>query len=163
MRRCVGGPVDVYVDGTLLLTAPLTARRSRRIARVGLGVEERVRVARNVVVKETTRALVARSVAVEHQISIELRSSSAVRLRSSSWSGRRSARDDDLAIDVAASDLKSSPTPRRNERSDPRRPALDRALGAGEKSNRELELPTDLSRPHTRLCRIPSRGERAPS
>lgn len=69
------GPADVYMDGSLAATADLSRQDVGGVARVGLGVEERIRVARNVRVEEETTGLLGGGVAVHHAISIELTSS----------------------------------------------------------------------------------------
>lgn len=69
------GPVDVYVDGSLLTTAPLPHVDRGGVLRVGLGVEERLRIARNVRVAEDSAGLLGGSTAVDHHVSIELKSS----------------------------------------------------------------------------------------
>jgi len=71
------GPVDVFVEGLLLTTSPLSAvDRGGRI-RIGLGVEERLRVTRNVRANEETRGMLGGSTAVNHSISVEVASSLA--------------------------------------------------------------------------------------
>jgi hypothetical protein len=71
----LAGPADVYVDGSLLTTTrvPATDRGGR--VTLGLGVENRLRVARNVRVVEDSAGLLGGSLSVEHQVTIELRSS----------------------------------------------------------------------------------------
>ena len=71
----LGGPVDIYVEGSLLLTAPLSPTDRGGTLRVGLGVEERIKVARNATVKEDTAGLLRGSTSVEHSIAIDLVSS----------------------------------------------------------------------------------------
>jgi hypothetical protein len=70
----LAGEVDVYVDGSLLTTAPLPHVDRGGIVRVGMGVEERLRVARNTEVAEDTAGLLGGSTAVDHRVSIELSS-----------------------------------------------------------------------------------------
>jgi hypothetical protein len=69
------GPVDVYVDGSLLVTTPIDYIDKGGILHVGMGVEERIRVARNARVEEDSAGLLGGSIAVKHAISIELNSS----------------------------------------------------------------------------------------
>jgi uncharacterized protein (TIGR02231 family) len=71
----LAGPADVYVDGSLLTTTrvPATDRGGR--VTLGLGVEDRLRVARNARVVEDSAGLLGGSLSVEHQVTIELRSS----------------------------------------------------------------------------------------
>lgn len=71
----LGGPVDVYVEGSLLTTAPAAHVDRGGVLRVGLGVEERLKVARNVRVEEDAAGLLGGSTEVDHHVSIELVSS----------------------------------------------------------------------------------------
>ncbi len=70
----LGGPVDVYVEGTLLSTTEVDHVDRGGTLRVGTGVEERVRVVRNVEVAEESAGLLGGSVAVTHRVTIELES-----------------------------------------------------------------------------------------
>lgn len=70
----LGGPVDVYVEGSLLTVASLVATDRGGVVRVGMGVEERVRVARNVRSEEESVGLLSGSTQVTHVISIEIAS-----------------------------------------------------------------------------------------
>jgi Domain of unknown function (DUF4139) len=69
------GPVDVYVDGSLLVTTGVGRIDRGGSLRVGLGVEDRIRVARNVRVEEETTGLLGGNTVVNHTVRIELRSS----------------------------------------------------------------------------------------
>lgn len=71
----LAGPVDVFVEGALVATSPMAAVDRGGVVRLGLGVEERVRVARNVSVEEGTAGLLGGSTAIEHLVTIDLRSS----------------------------------------------------------------------------------------
>jgi hypothetical protein len=66
------GPLDVLQDGTLLAesTLPLVDRGGR--ARIGMGVEDRVKVARNVHVEEKSAGLLGGSRTVDHSITIDV-------------------------------------------------------------------------------------------
>ncbi len=69
------GPIDVMLDGALLTTTALEEPVDRGGSfAVGLGVEERVRVARNARVRETTVGMLSSSTAVDHQVTIDLAS-----------------------------------------------------------------------------------------
>ncbi len=70
----LAGPVDVYVEGSLLTTAQVAAIDRGGALRVGMGVEERVRVARNVRSDEETTGLLGGSTQVTHHVSLELSS-----------------------------------------------------------------------------------------
>lgn len=69
------GPVDVYVDGSAAASAELARLDIGGVARLGLGVEERLRVARNVRVEEGTTGLLGGSTAVDHTVAIDMVSS----------------------------------------------------------------------------------------
>jgi hypothetical protein len=67
------GPIDVMMDGALLTTTLLAEAVDRGGSfAVGLGVEERVRVARNARVHESTTGILSSGTALEHQVTIEL-------------------------------------------------------------------------------------------
>lgn len=71
----LAGPVDVYVDGGLLTTDHISHVDRGGSLRVGMGVEDRVRVARNVRAEEESAGLLGGSTAMNHTVSIELTSS----------------------------------------------------------------------------------------
>jgi hypothetical protein len=67
------GPVDVMLDGALLSTSRIEDPVERGgTFTVGLGVEERIRVARNARVHETTIGMLSSSTAVDHHVTVEL-------------------------------------------------------------------------------------------
>jgi uncharacterized protein (TIGR02231 family) len=70
----LAGPVDVYLEGSLLTTAAITAIDRGGSLNVGMGIEERVRVARNVRSDEENVGLLGGSTQVTSQVSIELSS-----------------------------------------------------------------------------------------
>jgi uncharacterized protein (TIGR02231 family) len=71
----LAGPVDVYVDGAFATTSRLEAvDRGGRI-RLPVGVEDRVRVARNARHREETEGLLGGTTVSSHEVSIELASS----------------------------------------------------------------------------------------
>ncbi len=70
----LSGPVDVYVEGSLLTTAGIDHIDRGGTLRVGMGVEDRLRVARNVRSDEDTAGLLGGSVVVTHTVTIELAS-----------------------------------------------------------------------------------------
>jgi hypothetical protein len=73
----LAGPVEVYVEGSLLTTSSLERVDKGGPLTVGMGVEERVRVARNARVEEETTGLLGGSTAVTHVITVDLTSSMA--------------------------------------------------------------------------------------
>jgi len=71
----LAAPVEVFVEGALVTTSPMAAVDRGGVVRLGLGVEERVRVARHVAIEEGAAGLLGGSTAVDHKVTIELRSS----------------------------------------------------------------------------------------
>ncbi len=70
----LAGPVDVYVDGSLLVVASIQHIDRGGTLRVGMGVDERLRAARNVRAKEDTAGLLGGDTVIDHTVSIELSS-----------------------------------------------------------------------------------------
>jgi hypothetical protein len=70
----LAGPVEVFIDGALLTQSSVGHVDRGGSLLLGLGVEDRIRVARNARVDEGTAGLLGGSTAVEHAISIELAS-----------------------------------------------------------------------------------------
>jgi len=70
----LAGPMDVYIDGSLLMTAPIAHVDRGGVVKVGLGVEERLRVARNARVDEDVAGLLGGSTAVDHHVTIDITS-----------------------------------------------------------------------------------------
>ncbi|MBX3460435.1 MAG: DUF4139 domain-containing protein [Planctomycetes bacterium] len=71
------GPVDVFMDGALLITAHVGAVDRGGTVRFGLGEEQRVSVVRNMRATEETKGLIGGKSAVLHHLSIEAASSLA--------------------------------------------------------------------------------------
>jgi uncharacterized protein (TIGR02231 family) len=71
----LAGPVDVYLDGTLLTTTRTAPIDRGGELRVGMGVDDRLTVARNVRVTEESVGLIGGSRAVTHTVAIELSAS----------------------------------------------------------------------------------------
>ncbi|PJB46503.1 MAG: hypothetical protein CO108_05765 [Deltaproteobacteria bacterium CG_4_9_14_3_um_filter_63_12] len=70
----LGGPVDVFIGGALITTSQMEpVGRGGQIV-FGLGVEERLRVARNARANETSAGLFGGRTEVEHSIDIEISS-----------------------------------------------------------------------------------------
>jgi len=68
------GPADVFLDGGLLTTSALELTGDGGALRLGLGVEERIRVVRNVRAQEESAGFLGGKIAVMHDVSIELSS-----------------------------------------------------------------------------------------
>ncbi len=71
----LAGPVDVFVEGSLLLTSEIDRIDVGGDMTIGLGVEDNVRVARNARVDEATAGLLGGGVVVDSEVTIELTSS----------------------------------------------------------------------------------------
>lgn len=71
----LAGPVDVFVDGALTVTSPIAFVDKGGLVRLGLGVEERLRVARNARVEEGSAGLLGGSTVVDHVVTVDLSSS----------------------------------------------------------------------------------------
>ncbi|MCB9893492.1 MAG: DUF4139 domain-containing protein [Planctomycetes bacterium] len=71
------GPVDVFMDGALLITSEVNAVDRGGTIRFGLGEEQRVRVVRNVRAREETKGVFGGKIAMDHDISFEAASSLA--------------------------------------------------------------------------------------
>jgi hypothetical protein len=70
----LGGPVDVYLDGSLLTTTAITRIDRGGNLSIGMGVDDRIKVARNVRIAEESAGLLGGSLSVTHAIEIELAS-----------------------------------------------------------------------------------------
>lgn len=73
----LGGPVEVYVDGSLLAVASIGQVDRGGTTCVGMGVEQRLRVARNVRAREETAGILGGDTVIHHEVSIELSSAFA--------------------------------------------------------------------------------------
>lgn len=73
-QALLGGPVDVYLDGSLLAETRMDRIDRGGTLWCGMGVDDRVKVARNVRVDEESAGLLGGSLAVTHTVGIELSS-----------------------------------------------------------------------------------------
>jgi hypothetical protein len=71
----LAGPVDVFLDGALMTTSQMAFVDRSGFFRLGLGVEDRLRIARNARVEESTAGLLGGSAVVTHAITVDLASS----------------------------------------------------------------------------------------
>jgi len=67
------GPIDVYVDGAFWLTSDLALTPTGGRIELGLGVEQGIRIARNVEFREEAAGMLRRQQALVHAIAIEVR------------------------------------------------------------------------------------------
>ena len=105
----LAGPVDVYLDGTLLTTARMSHTDRGGDLRVGMGVDDRFKVARNVRTSEESAGLIGGSLAVTHNVSIEV--SASVRDAVSVTVLERIPVTDDKAVKIELAAERPSSTP----------------------------------------------------
>jgi len=67
------GPADIYVGATFLMTAPLRLTPATGIIKLGMGVEQQIKVARNTAFAEEAAGLMGGTLNLKHDIDIELR------------------------------------------------------------------------------------------
>ncbi|HLJ45272.1 MAG TPA: DUF4139 domain-containing protein [Bryobacteraceae bacterium] len=67
------GPADIYAQGAFLITAPLPVTPPKGIARLGLGVEQRIKVARNTAFSEEVSGVLGGTLNLKHDIRVEVR------------------------------------------------------------------------------------------
>ena len=70
----LGGPLDVFMDGALLSTSPVAPVGRGGPLTLGLGVEERLRVARNARAEESSKGVLGGTASIEHQVDVEVAS-----------------------------------------------------------------------------------------
>jgi hypothetical protein len=110
----LAGPVDVYVEGTLLAQTGIEQIDKGGLLRVGMGVEERIRVARNARADEDTAGLLGGSTVVDHAVTIDLTSSLGRPARVEVLD--RLAVSDEKGLEVALE--KSQPPPERYDQAE---------------------------------------------
>ena len=67
------GPADIYIGNAFLLTAPLRLTPADGRIRLGLGVEQRIKVARNTAFSESASGLMSGTLNLKHEIHVEVR------------------------------------------------------------------------------------------
>jgi hypothetical protein len=105
----LAGPVDVYVGGALLLVAHIGGVDTGGTFTVGLGVEERLRVARNVRYEEKSAGFLGGSTATEAEVTIELRSSLGHAVEVEVLDRHPIAQDGDLEVKLVSSTPPAQP------------------------------------------------------
>ncbi|WP_437307476.1 DUF4139 domain-containing protein [Sorangium sp. So ce388] len=103
------GPVDIFVDGALAAQSALGHVDRGGVLRAGLGVEERIRVARNARVDESSAGLLGGSLAVEHAVTIDLASSLGVGVEVEVLDRIPVTDDKDVEIKLLSSQPKAEP------------------------------------------------------
>lgn len=66
------GPADIYVGGDYLLSTDLRVAPPRGEVRIGLGVEQAIKVSRNTTYAEETAGLMGGSLSLRHEVTIEV-------------------------------------------------------------------------------------------
>lgn len=69
------GPLDVFLEGALVTTTDMTAVDRGGTIAVGLGVEDRIRIARNARIEESSAGLLGGSTHVDHHVTVDITSS----------------------------------------------------------------------------------------
>lgn len=68
----LAGPADIYVGGDYLLSTDLRVAPPRGDVKIGLGVEQAIKVSRNTSFAEETAGLMGGSLALRHEVAIEV-------------------------------------------------------------------------------------------
>jgi hypothetical protein len=76
------GPADVYLDGALLVSSSVSPTPTAGKLEIGMGIDEAVKVARNVRFREESAGLMGGSTSLVHELEVEVQnaSPSAIRL-----------------------------------------------------------------------------------
>ena len=69
----LSGPADIYVGNVFLMTVPLRLTPPKGVIRLGMGVEQRIKTARNTAFAEEASGLMGGTLNLKHDIAIELR------------------------------------------------------------------------------------------
>ncbi|MDX9723412.1 MAG: DUF4139 domain-containing protein [Myxococcota bacterium] len=105
----LAGPVDVFIGSALLCTTRLSAVDRGGRLRVGLGVEERLRVSRNVRVDEGSAGIFGGTVVVTHEHSIELASALGFDTEVEVLDRMPISTDEEIELTLKSSEPKSEP------------------------------------------------------
>lgn len=98
------GPADIYVGGDYLLSADLKVAPPRGEVKLGLGVEQAIKVSRNAHFKEEAAGLMGGSLALRHELEIEVanRSGRAVEVEVQERLPSVREREDEIHVEVGA-------------------------------------------------------------
>jgi hypothetical protein len=75
------GPADIYLDGALLVSSSVSPTPTAGKLEIGMGVDESVKVARNVRFREESAGLMGGSASLVHELEIEVQNASASAIR----------------------------------------------------------------------------------
>jgi len=100
------GPADIYVGGDYLLSTDLRLAPPRGEVKIGLGVEQAIKVARNTSFAEEAAGLMGGSLALRHEITIEVANRRAVPVNVEVQERLPTLREreDEIQLDLAAVD-----------------------------------------------------------
>lgn len=105
----LAGPADVYVEGSLLLSTALPhIDRGGRVT-LGLGVEERVRIARNARVDEASAGLLGGATTIAAAVTIELTSALATAARVDVYDRIPISEDKGLEVELTSARPEAEP------------------------------------------------------
>jgi uncharacterized protein (TIGR02231 family) len=105
----LAGPVDVYVGGALVVVAQLAGIDTGGSFTVGLGVEERLRVARNVHYDEKSAGFLGGSTVTEAEVTIELRSALGHAVEVEVLDRHPTSHEDELEVKLVSSTPTAAP------------------------------------------------------
>jgi hypothetical protein len=114
----LAGPVEVYAEGSLVTTTACERVGPGGTLRVGLGVDERIRVARNARVAEEGAGLFRGKREILHEVDIELRSGLGFAATVEVLDRVPVTHDDDVAVEL----IESTPEAESYDQSDEGRP-----------------------------------------
>jgi Domain of unknown function (DUF4139) len=139
------GPTDVFVDGALLTTSAIGVVGVGGKIAIGLGVEERVRAARNARTDESSTGLLGGKTAVETAVTIDLSSALGQRAIVDVYDRLPSTEDKDVEIELRSSKPRAERYTQ-SDRGEPIRGGLSWQveLGAGEKARVEYTYEITL-------------------
>ena len=98
------GPADIYVGGDYLLSTDLRLAAPRGEVKIGLGVEQAIKVARNTSYAEETAGLMGGSLSLRHEVVIDVanRRERAINIEVQERLPTLREREDEIQLDVVA-------------------------------------------------------------
>lgn len=98
------GPADIYVGGDYLMSAELKVAPPRGEVKIGLGVEQAIKVSRNTHYREEAAGLMGGSLSLRHELDVEVanRSGRAVEVEVQERIPSLREREDEIQVEVGA-------------------------------------------------------------